>query len=260
MVQPTPWQLTATSRPPLIKNAGRPESASPLRRIDIRVFRAAGRDDWGYLAAAVGSAITFVLLFQPWLAATGPDGKISTNAFGRVTITTTMAGLWSGSPPPSAKVDGLWGILAGVAVFITVATVVLNLRVRVETLSRLTAGSTVAVSVFVVVALIYFNGKGSDLRAMVGAGSPRDMGTQIGLLIRTAAGNGQYPVPGLRSMSYSSPSLTTSGVIAGTTSLASAVAAVAQLLYGRRTGPGGSRTPDMFRRWAIPPAARSGTD
>lgn len=260
MVQPTPWQTIATSHQQQTKPASHPEITSPPRRIDIRAILAARRDDWGYLAAAVGSVITFVLLFQPWLAIAGADGKISTNAFGRITTTTSMVGLWSSSPPPSAKVSGLWGVLAGVAVVVTVATVVLNLRARTKTLSRLAAGSTVSVAVFVVFALIYINGKGNDLRAMIGSGRPRDMGTQIGLLIRTVAGNGQYPVPGLRTVSYASPTLTTSGIAAGATSLASAVVAVAQLLHGSRLGPGRPRAADRSRRLAVPAAARSDSD
>ncbi|MGO4615876.1 hypothetical protein AB4305_16025 [Nocardia sp. 2YAB30] len=249
MVQPTPWQAIAMSHQQRTTTASHPEIASTARRIDVQAILAARRGDLGYLGAAVGSVITFVLLFQPWLAISGADGKVSTNAFGRITVTTSMVGLWSSSPPASAKVSGLWGVLAGVAVVVTVATVVLNLRVRTEKLSRLAAGSTVAVAVFVVLGLIYFNGQGNDLRAMIGSGPPRDMGTQIGLLIRTAAGNGQYPVPGLRTVSYASPTLATAGIAAGATSLASAVAAVAQLLHGKRLG-----------RLAAPAAARSDAD
>ncbi|WP_228839070.1 hypothetical protein, partial [Nocardia amamiensis] len=63
---------------------------------------------------------------------------------------------------------------------------------------------------------------------MVGSGPPTDIGTQIGYVIRWASGNGQYPLPGARKVEFSTAKLTNTALLAGATSVFSAVVAVAQ--------------------------------
>ncbi|WP_040787219.1 hypothetical protein [Nocardia pneumoniae] len=191
--------------------------------------------NWGYLCAAAGSIVTFVLLFKPWLASGGPDGTIYSNAFGQTHITTTLVGLWSKSPPAHSNLGGQWAILATIAIFLTVLAAVINLWARTEALARLTTGSAVAMAVFITCTLVYLNGRGPELRAMLGSGPPTDIGTQIGFVIRWASGNGQYPLPGMRKVEFSTAKLTSSAITAGATAMFSAVMAIAQQIRRRKS-------------------------
>ncbi|WP_227996944.1 hypothetical protein [Nocardia australiensis] len=194
------------------------------------------RGSWGYLFAAAGNIITFFLLFQPWIHAAARDGKIDATPFGRLHVTSTLVSLWSGSPPPAARINGMWAILASIAVTVTVCTVVVNLRARNNVLCRLATGSSVALAIFVAAAIVHMNGKAPDVRRMLSAGSTRDLGTQAGLLLRWASGNGSYPLPGVHQVSYSTAGLTTYAWVTGAIAVASAIAAVAQLTRERTTG------------------------
>ncbi|MEV6430996.1 hypothetical protein [Nocardia sp. NPDC051463] len=195
------------------------------------------RGNGGYLCAAVGSIITFALLFKPWLTASGTDGKISADPFGGLQISTSLASLWSGSPPPAADVNGTWGVLASTASAVTVIAVLVNLRARTQVLSYVAVGSSVALALLVVVVVAHLNSKAAEVKRMIGYGSARDVGTQVGLLVRWASGNGQYPVPGLRQVAYATASLTSWAWLAGAISLVSALTAIAQWIRGRSTGP-----------------------
>ncbi|WP_433713761.1 hypothetical protein ACQP2U_05985 [Nocardia sp. CA-084685] len=228
MVQTTPWSARKIPDRLPGRLSGRGEAAGKRIRRGIRVSVASGRDNAGYLCAAIGSTATLALLFDPWLVANGPDGTTRTNAFGRISATSSMAGLWSSTPPSIVPVSGLWGLLASAAAVVTVSAIAINFRRRNRALGYLAVAASVATAAFVLVCLIYLHGQGPALRAMAGAGSPRDPGTQIGLIIRAAAGNGVYPVPGLRAVSYSTANFTTQALLAGAISVVSAVAAVAQ--------------------------------
>ncbi|MFI6774273.1 hypothetical protein [Nocardia sp. NPDC050412] len=186
------------------------------------------RDNWGYLCAAVGSSITFTLLFKPWLATGGPDGTIWSNAFGQTHITTTLVGLWSKNPPAHSNLSGKWAILATIAIFLTIFAALINIRARTNALAGLTTASAVAVALFIAFTLVYLNGRGPELRSMIGSGPPTDPGTQVGYVIRWASGNGQYPVPGLRKVEFSTAKLTDTALLAGATAMFSAVAAITQ--------------------------------
>ncbi|MEU7630755.1 hypothetical protein AB0C34_12315 [Nocardia sp. NPDC049220] len=248
MVQPTPWQagrIRQSLSGPLSQVAG----VSPRRRGKVAKVLTAPRPlpgplrgNVGYLCAAVGSIITLFLLFKPWAVGSANDGKILADAFGGFQISSNLTSIWSGSPPPAAKVEGTWAVLACVAIIVTLCTVLLNLRARTAVLAHVAVGSALAIAAFTVTAVVHMNSKLEEIRAMVTPGSHRDMGTQIGLAIRWAAGNGAFPIPGLRPVTYSTASLTTSAWLAGALSVVSAVAAVAQWIRGRMTSP-------VRRRW-----------
>jgi hypothetical protein len=232
MVQPTPWR---TSKDRQAAAPRRSAGSVRKRRVDGEKLRARLRplvillrDNAGFLCAAVGSLITFNLLFKPWLATGGPDGTIWSNAFGQTHITTTLVGLWSKSPPNHSNLSGKWAILATIAIFLTVIAAVINLWARTEALARLTTVSAVAVALFVAFTLVYLNGKGPELRSMIGSGPPTDLGTQVGYVVRWASGNGQYPLPGLRKVEFSTAKLTGTALLAGATAMFSAVVAIAQ--------------------------------
>ncbi|WP_159925247.1 hypothetical protein [Nocardia sp. CY15] len=218
MVQPTPW--TADD----IRSGGAPSGAPRLAGLRTRLSILDGY--WGYLGAAAGSIVTLILLFQPWLTAAGADGKASVDAFGRMTATTSFLNVWSSSPPPTARISGAFAILSVAAIVITVCTVAVNLRYRTGALARLATISTVTAAALIALTVLYINSKSPELRAMLARTS--DLGGQAGMVMSWAFGNGSLVVPGVRQVSYNTAGLTPWAMLAGATSLASAVAALAQ--------------------------------
>ncbi|MGK8524469.1 hypothetical protein ACRS6B_24255 [Nocardia asteroides] len=242
MTQPTPWQTSKIRRQQAASRSSRDgrkrRVALAKARVRLRPLLSGLGRNAGYLGAAAGSIVTFMLLFEPWLTTGGPDGTIYSNAFGQTHITTTLVGLWSQKPPAHTNLGGKWAILASIAIFLTVFAAVINLWARTEALARLATGSAVAVALFIAFTLVYLNSKGPELRSMIGSGPPTDMGTQIGFVIRWASGNGQYPLPGLRKVEFSTAKLTGSAMLAGVTAMFSAVAAIAQWFRSRKArGP-----------------------
>ncbi len=228
MVQPTPWQSNETGDSRSTQTNGAKSSVVPA---NLRSIQAALRGYWGYVWAAVGSLATLILLFQPWMTAAGADGRVSTNAFGRMQITTRFLNVWSQSAPPAAKITGFWALLACAAITITILVVVINLRLRIDALSRLATLSTLAAALLVVFTVLYVNSKGGELKAMVGRRS--DLGGHIGSLMNWAFGNGRLVVPGVGQVAYTSAGLTPWALLAGVTSLGSAVAALTQWIRNR---------------------------
>ncbi|WP_067462987.1 hypothetical protein [Nocardia amamiensis] len=198
-------------------------------------LRAVLDGNWGYLLAAVGCIVIFVLLFQPWLttATGGTDGTIHANGFGRLHVTTFWVDLWARSSIPSPKASGAWGILTSVAIGVTVCSVAVNTVARTKALTYLAIVATAFVAVFTIATALYLNSKGDELTRVVSYGTARDPGTQVGLLLRWAKGHDNYPAPGFREISYVTASLTWSAILACVISIASAIAAVAQWIHGR---------------------------
>lgn len=187
---------------------------------------------WGYIVAAVGSIATFMLLFESWITTQGPDGRVAANAFGRLEITSNAMNLWSKVAPKTPSITGMWAILASAAIIIALCAIVLNVRLRNEFLARLTVISLACAALFVILCLIYLNGKGTELKAMTGR--TYDLGGQIGQVLNWATGRGKLAVPGTSTSSYTSAGLTHSGFLAVLTSLISTMAALAQWLLIRR--------------------------
>lgn len=190
------------------------------RRVDLDMLR----ENWGYVMPAVGSMITFVLLFQPWIAATGPDGWSRANAFGHVDASGQYLTLYSHSAYPIAHISGIWAIFATTAIVATVFTAVVNVRIRTETAARLEMISSVAVAVFVLIALLYLNSKQVELKNMLARG--KDLGGQIGTLLQWVFGRGPLVMPGSVTYRYGTASITPQAIIAAVTSLISAMTAV----------------------------------
>ncbi|MFE7741296.1 hypothetical protein [Nocardia sp. NPDC057455] len=229
MVQPTPWQSNETRDGRPAKQNWVEKGAVPAKAISVAL-----RGYWGYVWAAVGSLVTLILLFQPWMTARGADGSVSTNAFGRMQITTRFMNVWSRSGPRPAQITGFWALLACAAIVITILVIVINLRLRIAALSRLATLSSLVAALFVLFTVLYINSKGGDMKAMVGRRT--DLGGQIGSLMSWAFGNGRLVVPGIGQVAYSSAGLTPWALLAGATSLGSAVAAVAQWIRNRSGG------------------------
>ncbi|MDE1674003.1 hypothetical protein [Nocardia gipuzkoensis] len=231
MVQPTPWQSNKTGDG---GSAQQDQAVGGIAPGSPQAIRAALRGYWGYVWAAVGSLVTLVLLFQPWITAAGADGRVSTTAFGRMEITTRFLNAWSASRPRTPHVTGFWALLACAAIVIAILAIVINLRLRIDALSRLATIATLVTSMFVLFTVLYINSKGPELKAMVGRSS--DLGGQVGSLINWAFGNGRLVVPGVGQVAYTSAGLTPWALLAGATSLASSVAAVTQWIRNRSGG------------------------
>lgn len=242
-MRPTPWQKREAPHEQVDSSGGvsrrRWDDARPRAVLGGKRLQSALGGKWGYLCAAVGCIITFVLLFQPWLTTDtgGTDGSIHVNAFGRLHVTTSLVELWAQSPPPASTVSGVWGILTSVAIVVVVCSVAVNSMVRTEALVRVATVATVLVAVFTIATVVHLRSRGDELTQMVSFGTARDPGTQVGLLLRWARGHGTYPVPGLRTVSWATASLTWYAFLAGAISLASAMAAVTQWMNGRKSRP-----------------------
>ena len=237
MAQPTPRRASVTRRDPN-RPARRTEiGAEQVVELRARLSQLRGtqlRGNWGYVLAAVGSLVTLILLFQPWITAKGPDGNVAADAFGRLEVTTNSMNAWSQSKPSTPPITGIWAILASAAIVIAVFAMALNIRQRTELLDRLTTFALASAAFFVVLTFIYLNSKGAQLKAMTGR--TYDLGGHIGQILSWATGRGKLLVPGTSTASYTSAGFTNWGMLAVVTSLGSAMAAVAQWLRVRRAG------------------------
>ncbi|MEV4126084.1 hypothetical protein [Nocardia sp. NPDC049707] len=152
MAHTTPWQENDVQ-------LGRSDNDDDLIG-EVTTQRFDLRSDWGYLCAPALSLLTFLLLLQPWISATGPNGTISSNAFGRID------GFTTGSFQSVVSISSTWAVLTTLAVAGTVVTTVLFFRVRSRVLSFLTLGCSAASALFVLAAMNYLNGKVPELRAI----------------------------------------------------------------------------------------------
>lgn len=178
--------------------------------------------DWGFLFAAVVSAVGFALLFQPWLSASGSGGEARSDAFGRVTGVTNGFDEWSVSKFRDVNISGAWGLLAAAAMLVTVFAALAQIRLRTRALAVLVIGSSVTAAVVVLIALMYLDARGPELRILIDPGE----GLGAGLVHRFLGEFGGASGPGERRMA--SAGLTEMALLAGVLSCAAAVAAIAQ--------------------------------
>ncbi|WP_330230159.1 hypothetical protein OHA40_29820 [Nocardia sp. NBC_00508] len=163
-----------------------------------------------------------VLLFQPWLSASGGGGEIGSDAFGRLDGFTDGFDAWSTSKLREVSIAGGWGLLASAAMVTTVFAVVAHARLRTVALARLVMGSSAAVAILVLITLLYLDGKGAEMRLLIDQGD----GFSAGLL-RVFDTNGSIaPAPDGRRIS--SASLTPVALAVGVLTSGAAVAALAQ--------------------------------
>ncbi|GAB2709851.1 hypothetical protein [Nocardia thraciensis] len=241
MTRPTPWQLkerprSETAAPAETSGPSAREARASVRgwvtrlreRHSVRTGRWARRlcGHSVYLAAAGANAVTFGLLFLPWLTVTGPDGVARANAFGRIQATTSYMMGWSKSGPTTANINGTWAILTSAAIIVMVTVVGINLRMRARALSRVAAVSGVAAALFVLSTLRHLSNRASDLYDMTQRGW--DTGGQIGSWIQWAVAGGDLVLPGARPSPYATASITAAAMIACATSIVAAVVSTIQ--------------------------------
>jgi hypothetical protein len=182
---PTPWQ-TGGAQP-------EPESAAPLLPAG-QVRRA-----WRYAAAAVGSVAVFIMMFQTWMQASERSGIISVDAFGTIHTTTTYLNLFSSSYshqlPPGVAVSGIWGMLATIAIFVTVFAAIQAVYRGTRTAGLVAAVAATVVAVIVLIDVFYLDTK--KFTEQVSMKMNNDLGSHIGLVISALRGTGNYPWPGV---------------------------------------------------------------
>ncbi len=178
----------------------------------------------GEIVAAIAGAVTVILMFRPWLTASGPNGRLSSNAFGQVDGASESFTSWLPGGGSQAQISGCWAILAALAAVVTIATVTLNLRYRSSELSILALGSAVATAVFVLADLLYLGGETADLRTMVES----DQGGTGGIMGMFLGNNTSQ-----QSTQVASAGLATAALLGGATAFGGALAAIASNLHKR---------------------------
>ncbi|MCC3317394.1 hypothetical protein [Nocardia africana] len=113
------------------------------------------------------SATTLVLLFQPWLSASGPGGAIRSDAFGRLTGTTETQQDWEGAGLRTTDISGTWAVLTCVAVLATIFAAAAYLRTRVAIFATAAAVASTGMALFVLAEVLYLDNKESEMRAAV---------------------------------------------------------------------------------------------
>ncbi|WP_143860084.1 hypothetical protein [Nocardia cerradoensis] len=112
------------------------------------------------------SATTLVLLFQPWLSASGPGGSIRSDAFGRLAGTESQQD-WGGAGLRNTEISGTWAVLTCVAILSTIFAAAAYLRTRAAIFSAAAAVAGSGVALFVLADVLYLDNKESELRAAV---------------------------------------------------------------------------------------------
>ncbi|MEU1981478.1 hypothetical protein [Nocardia sp. NPDC019395] len=272
MVKPTPWGRTAGAEPAgevHTPSASTPSStatggqatgslrderwdrrralaAAALRRTrdraeEIRTTpRLSGK--WGYVFSALGFVVTFILMFQHWMVAHGPDGMAAATPFGQVDSTTKYLTVWSSEgPPPAANFTGSWAVTASSVIAVTIAAVAIHIVTGSPRFARIATGASVLSALLVLANLLYLTSQQKSLKNMTIR--RWDLGGQIGSWINWAFNDGSKPVAGLNQVDYvASGTITSAAIAAVVIAVGAAVIAVATM--PRRTdGSGSTWTP-----------------
>ncbi|MFE3758789.1 hypothetical protein ACFXO9_31180 [Nocardia tengchongensis] len=179
MLQPTPSQPVGA----LLEPDSRPLAVRPLAEI------------WPFVLAALGSSALLFMMFQPWMRASGWDGVATVNAFGRISRTSSHLNLWAQSSPPGARIGGLWGILATIAIVIVVCAASQSIRRDSDVAAGITAGASAVVAVLVLVDVLNLDSKIPQVQASLSMAG-NDLGPQLGLVLGVLRGKSSYPWPG----------------------------------------------------------------
>ncbi|MFE6862349.1 hypothetical protein [Nocardia sp. NPDC057668] len=223
MMARTPWQGDqpgdkATADSTSVERRSFSAMSSTALMLTLRVGGACALTGMSGLAA-------LLLLFQPWLVASGPNGTAEANAFGRIDATTAYLTVFSQQRAGMAPIAGVWGLLAAAAIVVSCLVAVAGISLRSELAARISALCAGLAAVLVMITLVYINSKGPELRAMTTRSY--DMGGHLGSVIAWAMGKGRLPFPGVAGpSSYGSARLTTYALAAGALAILSAMSAI----------------------------------
>lgn len=194
---------------------------------------------WGYVFTALGGVITFILMFQHWMVAEGPDGLAEATPFGQVDSTTRYLTVWSSQgPPPSADLTGSWAVAASSMIALTIAAIAIYIITDSQRFARIATSGAVLSTLLVIANMLYLTARQKALKNMTIR--RWDLGGQLGSWINWAVNDGTKPVAGLNEVDYvASGTITTAAIVAVLISVGSAVVAVAALPRSAR----GARMP-----------------
>ncbi|MGW0177989.1 hypothetical protein [Nocardia sp. NPDC003345] len=187
------------------------------------------RGKWGYVCTGLGGVITFVLMFQHWMVAHGPDGMAGATPFGQVDSTTRYLTVWSSQgPPPAADLTGSWAVTASSVIAVTLAAIAIHIVTDSKRFARIATGGAVLTAVLVLVNLLYLTSRQKALKNMTIR--RWDLGGQIGSWVNWAFNDGTKPVAGLNQVDYvASGTITTAAIAAILIAVGAAVVAVASM-------------------------------
>ncbi|MEV6432217.1 hypothetical protein [Nocardia sp. NPDC051463] len=187
---------------------------------------AGSRSGWKCWCIGALSLLTFVLLFQPWLSATGPAGDLNANAFGRIEGTVPELNTLGYAPANHISISGTWGMLAAITAVLTVFAALLYLTARIELLSCLMAGAGVATALFVLATVLYLNGQAPQLRDMTKHSDA--MAGGLGSILRKVFGGGEGSNPEA-AQQVATAAMKTPALICSLAAIAAAALAIVEL-------------------------------
>lgn len=168
---------------------------------------------WGYIFSALAGVVSFILMFQHWMVAKGPDGVVAATAFGRIDQTSRYLTVWSSKgPPPAADLTGSWAVVASIAIAATLAAVAIYIVTDSERFARIATVSSVLTGVLVAANVLYLTSRQQSLKSMTAR--RWDLGGQIGSWVDWAFNDGTKPVAGLNQIEYVASGMVTGSAIA----------------------------------------------
>ena len=185
------------------------------------------RIDWKCCSVAALGLLVFALLFQPWLAATGPYGEVHSDAFGRVDGSVPLLQPAGERPTEGVvTISGVWGALSATAALLTVFGLLLALRSRAGLF--LLVGASAANAVLVPATLLHLDGKAPQMRAMTEEHD--EIRTALLGIVNTFFGNDTQGA-GEAAQQEATAALTNQGLACGFAAFAAA--ALALSMWGR---------------------------
>lgn len=177
--------------------------------------------DWKCWSISALSLLTLILLFQPWLTATGPHGDVQADAFGRIDGSVpVLRGVGERLTEGVVSISGLWGNAAAAAAVITLAAMCLYRLFGIGLPVLVAAGA--ANAVLVPVALLYLDSKAPEVRAMTERHD--ELKTALGDVLGRFFGGGRES--GAEPAQVATAALTNQALVCGVVAVLAAMIAV----------------------------------
>lgn len=149
---------------------------------------------WPYIVVAASGVVLLFMMFQPWVTASNWNGSASVNAFGRIVHSTRNMTIWTQSAPASARIDGVWAILATIAILVEVMAAIQAVLRRNELSGSVAAIAAIVVTLLVLIDVLNLDRSTPEIVASLGKGN--DLGSQLALVVGAVRGTSAYPWPG----------------------------------------------------------------